>query len=60
VRAKRAARDPTIAALVALGSGAPVLREKPAATTPADAPAMFAAAEKAGRTLFVGPCSGRE
>ena len=47
-------RDPTIAALE---SGAHVLCEKPIATSLADAQAMFAAAEKAGRTLFVGQSS---
>jgi predicted dehydrogenase len=47
-------REPTIAALEA---GAHVLCEKPIATSLADATAMYAAAEKAGRVLFVGQSS---
>jgi predicted dehydrogenase len=44
-------REPVVAAL---GAGAHVLCEKPAATCAADALAMFDAAERAGRVLLVG------
>lgn len=47
-------REPAIAALQA---GAHVLCEKPVATSLDDATAMFDAAEKAGRVLFVGQSS---
>jgi predicted dehydrogenase len=47
-------REPTIAALQA---GAHVLCEKPVATSLADATAMFDAAQKADRVLFVGQSS---
>ena len=47
-------REPAVAALQA---GAHVLCEKPIATSLADATAMFDAARKAGRVLFVGQSS---